>query len=241
MLQVVDEDGTPRPDGEPGVLTVTTPLPGQRLLPRPAEHRARRSADNENGTRTFRTSDVGVFEDSPQGRVLRLLGRRDHSVKIRGYLVEPGEVDAELFALPDVVEAVTVSGERPGSEQHRLISYLVSSAEQPSAAAVRAALRSRLPGHMVPEVVMFTKALPRTDRGKLDRSALPEPPAIGGPESYGPMSDWEQAVADVWARSPWSWSRWARTTTSSSSAETRWPPSRCWRPRSPTWGCQPTR
>lgn len=199
VLQVVDESGDPLPDGEPGVLTVTTAYLASGYAG-DAEATARVFADNENGSRTFRSSDVGVFEESPQGRVLRLLGRRDHSVKIRGYLVEPGEVDAELFALPDVVEAVTVSSARPGSEQHRLISYLVSTAEQPSAAAVRAALRSRLPGHMVPEVVMFLKALPRTDRGKLDRAALPEPPVIGGPEGYGPMSDWEQAVADVWAR-----------------------------------------
>ncbi len=199
VLQVVDEDGAPRPDGEPGVLTVTTSYLASGYW-RDPESTARVFSDNETGTRTFRTSDVGVIEGSPNGRVLRLLGRRDHSVKIRGYLVEPGEVDAELFALPDVIEAVTVSAQRPGTEQQRLISYLVSSAEQPSAAAVRAALRSRLPGHMVPEVVMFTKALPRTDRGKLDRSALPEPPAIGGPETYGPVSDWEQAVADVWAR-----------------------------------------
>lgn len=199
VLAVLDEQGNELPDGEPGILTVTSSAPASGYWNDP-EATARAFRENRDGTRTFRSSDVAVVEDSPNGRAFRLLGRRDHSVKIRGYLVEPGEVDGELFALPDVTEAVTVAGRRPGSETDRLISYVVSTAEQPSAAAVRKALRDRLPGHMVPEVVVFVTALPRTDRGKLDRAALPEPPQIGGPETYAEMTDWEQAVADVWAR-----------------------------------------
>jgi len=204
VLRIVAEDGTELPDGEPGVLTVTTAYLASGYWQDP-ENTATSFSANADGTRTFRTSDVGVFGPGPTGeRVLRLLGRRDHSVKIRGYLVEPGEVDAALFALPDVTEAVTVAAARPGTDPEsgskRLVSYVVSTAEQPGAAEVRKALRQVLAGHMVPEAVVFLKALPRTDRGKLDRAALPEPPAIGGPETYGPMSDWEQAVADVWAR-----------------------------------------
>ncbi len=193
-LQLIGDDGRVQPDGEPGVLTVTTAYLASGYWNDP-ESSAKSFSQNDDGTRTYRTSDVGVID----GGVLRLLGRRDHSVKIRGYLVEPGEVDAALFTLPHVTEAVTVSAPRPGSDSARLVSYLVSTAEQPSAAAVRAELRALVSSHMVPEVVLFLKALPRTDRGKLDRAALPEPPAIGGPETYGPVSDWEQAVADVWA------------------------------------------
>lgn len=202
VLRITADDGSERPDGEPGVLTVTTAFMASGYFHDP-ENTAKSFTANADGTRTYRTSDVGVFETGPAGRVLRLLGRRDHSVKIRGYLVEPGEVDAALFTLPDVVEAVTVAALRPGSDpaagSQRLVAYVVSRAEQPSAAEIRKRLRELLAGHMVPEVVVFLKALPRTDRGKLDRAALPEPPAIGGPETYGPMSDWEQAVADVWA------------------------------------------
>ncbi|MBL8931205.1 MAG: alpha/beta fold hydrolase [Kineosporiaceae bacterium] len=202
LLQITAEDGSELPDGEPGVLTVTTDYLASGYWNDP-EATAAAFSLNPDGRRTYRTSDVGRFDTGPSGRVLRLLGRRDHSVKIRGYLVEPGEVDAALFALPDVTEAVTVAALRPGaptdSDAKRLVSYVVSTAEQPSAAEVRKRLRAVLAGHMVPEAVVFLKALPRTDRGKLDRSALPEPPAIGGPETYGPMSDWEQAVADLWA------------------------------------------
>ena len=202
VLRITAADGTEHPDGEPGVLTVTTAFMASGYFNDP-ENTAKSFTPNADGTRTYRTSDVGVFETGPAGRVLRLLGRRDHSVKIRGYLVEPGEVDAALFTLPDVTEAVTVAALRPGADPEdgakRLVSYVVSRAEQPSAAEIRKRLRGLLAGHMVREVVVFLTALPRTDRGKLDRAALPEPPAIGGPETYGPMSDWEQAVADVWA------------------------------------------
>jgi thioesterase domain-containing protein len=198
VLTVIDEDGRPLPDGEAGVLTITSSSPASGYW-NDLEATAACFRDNPDGTRTFRSNDVAVVEDSPNGTVFRLLGRRDHSVKIRGHLVEPGEVDAELFTLPEIVEAVTVAAPRPGGETQRLIAYVVSRAEQPSAAAVRKALRARLPGYMVPEVVQFLAALPRTDRGKLDRAALPEPPPIGGPETYAPMTDWEQAVADVWA------------------------------------------
>ncbi len=198
-LEIVDEDGAVLPHGGPGVLAVTSSAPGSGYWNDSAATAAC-FRDNPDGTRTVFTRDVAVIEDSPHGPVFRLMGRRDHSVKIRGNLVEPGEVDVELFALPDVAEAVTVAGLRPDGESQRLISYVVSTAEQPSAAAVRKALRERLPDHMVPEIVIFLSAVPRSDRGKIDRSALPDPPEIGGPETYGEVSDWEQAVADVWAR-----------------------------------------
>jgi len=197
VLRIVSNDGTPLPDGEPGVLTVTTRYLASGYWDNP-QATAAVFAANPDGTRTYRSSDVGMI-DPELGGALRLLGRRDHSVKVRGYLVEPGEVDAALFALPDVREAVTVGAPRPADGGTRLVAYVVSTAEQPSAAAVRAALRQSLPGYMVPEIVLFLSALPRTERGKLDRSALPEPPAVGAPID-GPMTDWERVVSVVWAR-----------------------------------------
>lgn len=148
---------------------------------------------DENGDMRFTSRDIGVFDDG----ALRLLGRRDHSVKVRGYLVEPGDVDAALYKLPDVKEALTVGVARPDSGQYRLVSYVASSAERPNAASVRAALRQVLPGHLVPETVVFLHALPRTERGKLDRAALPAPPelVVGEP----PANEWERLVAQLWA------------------------------------------
>jgi thioesterase domain-containing protein len=193
-LTLVDDAGHPVPRGEPGRLVVTRANLAQGYWLDP-DLTAGAFTDNADGTRTYRTSDLGRFDDEG---LLRLLGRVDHSVKVRGYLVEPGEVDAALFGLPDVAEAVTVGLPRPDGLSNRLVAYVVSTAERPNAAAVRAGVRAVLPAYMVPETIVFCAALPRTDRGKIDRSALPPPPSPTGGEP--PISEWESVVAMVWAR-----------------------------------------
>ncbi|GAB48241.1 AMP-binding protein [Mobilicoccus pelagius] len=192
-IRCLAEDGTPLAAGESGIVAVTRDVVANGYLGNP-EATALAFFDEPDGRRTYRTSDVGEVDDEG----LRLLGRRDHSVKIRGYMVEPGEVDAALFALPDVTEALTVGVKSDTGERYRLVSYVVSSADRPSAAAVRSVLREHLPGHLVPEAVVFLDALPRTERGKLDRAALPAPP----PPDVGERvrSEWERLVAQVWAR-----------------------------------------
>jgi thioesterase domain-containing protein len=80
----------------------------------------------------------------------------------------------------------------------RLVSYVVSVADRPSAVAIRTALHEALPAYMVPETVIFLDALPRTDRGKLDRSALPEPPPIVAGTSSDDLTDWERIVQSAW-------------------------------------------
>ena len=121
----------------------------------------------------------------------------------RGYLVDPGEVDAALFAIPGIREAVTTSGPRPSDGRSRLIAYVV--ADDPTLqavavdASVRSALRGKLPAHMVPEILVPLPALPRNDRGKIDRAALPEPPEPVDDESLHLKTGWECLVAEHWA------------------------------------------
>jgi acyl-coenzyme A synthetase/AMP-(fatty) acid ligase/thioesterase domain-containing protein len=196
VLSLVDEDGQPVAEGESGIVTVTALKTASGYWHDPDTTSAS-FVPNADGTSSYRTSDVGRMNED--GR-LTLLGRRDHSVKVRGYLVEPGEVDAALFALGDVREAMVVGRPRPGDGQMRLVAYVVSTAERPSAVSIRAALHNQLPGYMVPETVVFLDALPRTDRGKLDRSALPEPPAVVPGRGVEKLSEWESIVAGVWER-----------------------------------------
>ncbi len=191
---LVDDDGQPVADGQPGIITVTGPHPARGYYEAP-EITAAVFTSNPDGTRTVRSNDIGVLRSD--GAVM-MLGRRDHSVKIRGYLVEPGEIDVLLFARDDVAEAVTVGMPRVGGGGMRLVSYVVSTAERPSAVAIRTGLHESLPGYMVPETVIFLDALPRTERGKLDRSALPPPPAQISGSSTGTLSEWEQVVQAVW-------------------------------------------
>jgi thioesterase domain-containing protein len=191
-IAIVDDAGLSVPAGGSGTVTLTgRHLALEYLGDEGATDKAFSSGP---GARTFRSNDVGTIE--PDG-ALRLLGRRDHSVKIRGYLVEPGEIDAALAALDDVRESITIGAEK-GTGGKRLISYIVSGADRPSAAVARQYLAGVLPAWMVPESIVFMEALPRTDRGKLDRAALPEPPAVKAGQGSENLSEWEEVVRALW-------------------------------------------
>lgn len=193
-VEVVDEHGTARPRGT-GRIRITSRWLSDGYLDEPALTAAV-FVGRGDGTRSYLTSDVGTIADDG---TLTLLGRTDHSVKIRGLLVEPGEVDAVLHADPEIREAVTV-GVTPGpGARPRLVAYVVSSASRPSASAVRSLVRAALPAYMVPEQVVFLERLPRNERGKLDRAALPAPPEVAVGRGV-PHSDWERVVTEVFAR-----------------------------------------
>jgi acyl-coenzyme A synthetase/AMP-(fatty) acid ligase len=173
-VDLVDADGRPVPGEGPGIVAITGPDLGGGYWDDP-QASAAAFTPNPDGTRTYRSNDVGRL--GPDGR-LQLLGRRDFSVRIGDYLVEPGEVDAALFELPDVREAVTVGRtDAAAGGPARLVAYVVPDGPAPDAADLRRRLAATLPEHMVPAGVVFLPALPVTDRGKVDRSALPPPEA----------------------------------------------------------------
>jgi amino acid adenylation domain-containing protein len=117
----------------------------------------------------YRTGDL-VTVDS-EGRYV-FLGRRDSMVKTRGYRVEPGEVEAALYGHPDIREAVVVPvpDELVGSRLRAVIS--LNGSASLTRLEVLEHCRRRLPGYMVPDVVEFCEALPRTSTGKVDRTRL---------------------------------------------------------------------
>ncbi|HYH82826.1 MAG TPA: amino acid adenylation domain-containing protein, partial [Longimicrobium sp.] len=149
------------------------------------------------GARMYRTGDLG--RGLPDGAV-EFLGRRDHQVKIRGYRVEPDEVAAALGRYPGVREAAVVPRPSAAGGAAVLVAYFV--AEEPLAPeALRAHLAALLPDPMVPAAYVPLAALPLTSSGKLDRGALPAPPADGyarrGHEA--PAGHAETALAAIWA------------------------------------------
>lgn len=134
-------------------------------------------ADNTGGI-MYRTGDrARFFRDG----TIEFLGRRDFQVKIRGYRIELGEIEHRLTRHPAVTEAVVVVREdRPGDQ--RLVAYLVTdSPAAPPARELRDHVAAALPDYMVPNFFISIAAMPVTENGKLDRSALPWPPPQATP------------------------------------------------------------
>lgn len=190
------EDGTQAAVGETGDVVVTSAYLSAGYW-RAAEATAARFVTRPDGRMSCRTGDLGRFE--PDGTVM-LLGRRDAAVKIRGYLVEPSEVEAALLSSPEISEAVVIAVRNP-PEPNRLVAYVVPQVgiTTLSAAAIRRMLRGKLPSWMVPATIVPLPELPRTERGKIDRAALPPPPTAPA-RSAVPENQWEIVVADMWTR-----------------------------------------
>ncbi|MEU4097599.1 amino acid adenylation domain-containing protein [Streptomyces sp. NPDC026673] len=144
------------------------------------------------GERCYRTGDRARWRSDG---TLEYHGRRDGQVKVRGYRIEPGEIEVALRADARVADAVVaVSGS--GGDAH-LVGYLVP--DTIDATAVQARLRLRLPEHMVPSRWVGMPALPTLSSGKVDRAALPQPTEDSGRSQVPPSGEAEQLVADVWA------------------------------------------
>ncbi len=192
-IELRNDKDQPVAVGESGRLHVSAPSVALGYWGMPAETEAA-FYDNPDGSRTYRTSDLGRrLEDGS----IQLVGRADHSVKVRGYLVDPGEVDAVLFDMPTVREAVVVGGTRPDDHRTQLIGYVVPNGSV-TEHDIRAAVRGQLPAHMVPDQIIFLDRLPRNDRGKIDRFALPKP--TPGPLTPAEVpTHWEELVGVHWA------------------------------------------
>ena len=169
---VLDPDRRRVPSGTAGELFLTGPTLARGYLDRPeltAERFVSLSLDGAPPVRAYRTGDLARFRDDGS---LLILGRLDDQIKIRGYLVEPREVEVRLMEHPQVHDAAVLAV-ATGEDERRLVAY-VRSEGAPSARSLRAFVRQALPEHMVPTTIIDVASLPLTSNGKVDRKQLAE-------------------------------------------------------------------
>ena len=149
------------------------------------------------GARLYRTRDLA--RRRADGR-LDFLGRVDAMIKLRGFRIEPGEIEAALGRHPSVAAAAVLARAHPSGDRV-LVAYVVTSATPPSIEELRRFLGERLPPYMVPSMVVFVEALPLTANGKLDAGRLPTPQweVAEAAELVAPRTPAEDLIASIWA------------------------------------------
>ncbi|MFI7673225.1 amino acid adenylation domain-containing protein [Actinophytocola sp. NPDC049390] len=157
-------------DGTPSAVAGEVAISSEFLADywAPTEEAAARFDLDHAGVRRYRTGDLA--RRRPDGTLV-YLGRRDRQVKVRGYRVEPGEVEVALGALPGVARCAVVP-DRRGEEQVLRAFVVADGATEPDRTDVRARLGEKLPDHLVPETVDVVADLPLTPTGKVDATAL---------------------------------------------------------------------
>ena len=176
-VHILEPSGAPAPIGVPGEIVIG----GEGLAAgylgdaeRTAEHFVDLPPATEGEAplgRVYRSGDLGYWDE--QGRI-RILGRRDTQIKLRGLRVELGEIEGLLGRFPGVAQAaVAVHKDAAGSQS--LVAYIVPEDEPVDPRALREHLARELPPALVPGVYVSLTALPRTATDKVDRRALPAP------------------------------------------------------------------
>ncbi|WP_436740141.1 amino acid adenylation domain-containing protein [Streptomyces sp. BBFR102] len=199
-LHLLDGLGQPVPTGTPGEIVVTGGGVARGYLGRPEEN-AERFVELDLGhgpTRAYRSGDLA--RRLPGGE-LEYLGRGDAQVKIQGYRIETGDIEAALTAHPGVDSSLVVAFTRRTGGKALAAYHLPVPGGRVDPAELRAHLVERLPGHMVPSFLIAVERWPLTVNGKTDRRALPDPEehlTATAQEYTAPRDATEARLAAVW-------------------------------------------
>ncbi|HEX5716900.1 MAG TPA: amino acid adenylation domain-containing protein, partial [Thermoanaerobaculia bacterium] len=203
-IELLGADLRQVPVSVPGELYIGGSVLGRGYVGRPditAERFVPDPYGGEPGARLYRTGDLARWRENGE---VEFLGRADHQIKIRGFRVEPGEIESLLGSHPAVREAVVVA--RDEGSDRRLVAYVVPVVEGAQCepreliAALQAFLRERVPDYMVPSVFMTLPALPWTPSGKVDRRRLPAPEREATETAGAPLEGAvQELLAGIWS------------------------------------------
>jgi amino acid adenylation domain-containing protein len=200
---ILGPSGDPVAAGEVGEIAVKSKYVAAGYWRNDALTEAKFSAPlDESGTRLVRTGDLGRINADG---LLVVIGRADDRVKVRGNRIELSEIESTLHRVPGVQRAVVESIPSDGREP-LLVAFVHQEPGEPwSSAALRLALRERLPDHMVPSKFVPIDAFPFTPTGKIDREALrrTDLSVKKADAAEAPRTETEMFLADLWRGLPY--------------------------------------
>ncbi|MCM2293116.1 amino acid adenylation domain-containing protein [Allorhizobium sp. BGMRC 0089] len=193
-IYVLDQDLQPVPVGVIGEIYIGGSGLARGYLGQPELTAERFVTDPyaPSGGKMYKSGDLGRWREDG---IVEFAGRVDHQIKLRGYRIEPGEIEAVLRADPAVAEAVVLLHEEGG--RRFLVAYVVPrEGEELTVTQLRRAALAGLPDYMVPQAIMLLERLPMGPNAKLDRAALPAP--VMAREMVAPETAREKTIAAVW-------------------------------------------
>ncbi len=204
QVYILDENYQPVKAGETGEIFIAGAGVARGYLNQPQLTAARFTDDFFAVTpgKMYQTGDLGRFLPDQE---IEYLGRADHQVKLRGYRIEPGEIEAVLQQQEKVIQSVVVLREdQPGNQQ--LVAYILTSETDKSkwqrlTSNLKTVLKEALPAFMVPAQMVILEQFPLTLNNKIDRKALPKPAnpvAEINTDTTAPRTSVEKLVADIW-------------------------------------------
>ncbi|MFK7786588.1 MAG: amino acid adenylation domain-containing protein, partial [Crocinitomicaceae bacterium] len=150
------------------------------------------------GERLYKTGDLAKWTENGE---LEFVGRKDDQVKVRGYRVEPGEIERAVLKHPKVEETVVTILENPQGE-NELVVYFTAS-DSAVSELMRAFLRQHLVEYMIPSYYVQLQEIPLTSNGKVDKKSLPIPEGFGQADRstyVAPKTELEQKLVDIWTK-----------------------------------------
>jgi amino acid adenylation domain-containing protein len=198
-IYLLDRRGQPVPVGVPGELHIGGASLARGYLGREDLTRERFVADpftDDAAARMYRTGDLARWR---LDGTIDYLGRSDQQVKVRGFRIEPGEVEGALREHPGVREALVIA--RGEGDERRLVAYVICERPAPDPSELGAHCSRTLPEYMVPGAFVALDAFPLSPNGKVDRSGLPAPDdaALRRAGHVAPRTPLERALSGVWA------------------------------------------